>query len=142
LGLLLPGVELDEHLSLVNRPARIECDAVDDAWEVRAHGHALNGGHRPNGAQRYRPPLLRRDNGCDGLGRWLKGSGLRSSFLELPKFHEAKGSDEQSRYSQHKDHPFHHEFLLKRQHHLQENRIERHQILRTTKATPIPIKSC
>ena len=90
LRLLLTGVELYQYVSLTNRLARIERDATDDAWEVRAHGDALDRSHCADGAQRCRPFLLPREDGRDGFRRWLESGGLLSGLLKLPELHEAE----------------------------------------------------
>ncbi len=112
LRLLLPRVELHEHVPLANRPAGLERDAIDDARQIGADGDALNGGHRADGAQRGRPVLLLRDDRRDGLGRRLEGGALGDGGLNLPELHETEGRDERDRHGQHQDHPFCHELLF------------------------------
>ena len=80
--------------------------------QVGAHGDALDGGHRADRVERRRPRLLRRDDGRDGLGRWLEGGALRDGRLNLLKLHEAEGRDERSRHGQHQNHSFRHDFLF------------------------------
>ena len=112
LRLLLPRVELGQHLPLANRSAGLERDAIDDARQVGAHGHALNGGHRADGAQRRRPLLLLRDDGRDGFRRRLEGGALRDGRLNLPELHEAEGRDDDQHHREHQNHSFRHDFLF------------------------------
>src|SRR6185295_10625239 len=109
LRLLLAGIQLHEHLAGPDHLAGSEGDPLDDAGQVRAHGDALDGGHRADGAHRRRPRLLLRDDGGHSLRRRLKGRALRHGAAYLADLYGTHGRDKDDHRDQHYDHPFLHD---------------------------------
>src|SRR2546426_6017580 len=111
LGLLLPCVELDEHVALMKRPSGFKRDAIDNARQVGAYGNALNGSYCPNGTQGRRPSLHRCHDSRDSFGRRLKGCSLPHGLLNLPELHQTQCRDKRCSHDQHQDHSFQHQAL-------------------------------
>src|SRR5581483_10782936 len=108
LGALLPGVQLDQNVPLVNKLPGLELNLGDGSRKVGAHRDALN---RLNGSDRGHRggPLFRfRNNGGHCLRGHLKGRCRLNSRLNLPKLKETKTAKQDEYDAQHQQHSLRH----------------------------------
>ena len=110
LCLLLLRVQLDEDVAAIHRPPRVERDPFDDAGEVGADGHALNGLDRADRVEAGGPVLALRHDGRDCFRGRLHRGELRRHRLELFDFDERQRPDERGHQHQHEDHSLRHLF--------------------------------